>query len=106
MVKAELVARLAQQQGLKMAVAQRSVDTMFTAMTRALSDGRGIEIRGFASFKVKKYKGYQGRNPKTGTPISVKPKRGVVCDRGLLWGTRSNVRSGHEGKWDGREAPL
>jgi len=92
MVKAELVARLAQQQGLKMAVAQRAVDTMFSAMTRALSDGRGIEIRGFASFKVKKYKGYQGRNPRTGSPIAVKPKRGVVFKPGAELRRRVNKR--------------
>lgn len=82
MVKAELVARVAQEKGLKMAVAQRAVDTMFAAMTDALADGRGIEIRGFASFKVKGYKGYQGRNPRTGQPIAVKPKRGVIFKPG------------------------
>ena len=82
MVKAELVAKVAQQRGLKITVAQRAVDAMFAAMTRALAVGEGIEVRGFASFKVKRYKGYQGRNPRTGEPIQVKPKLGVVFKPG------------------------
>ena len=34
-----------------------------------------VEIRGFGSFKIKYYKGYKGRNPKTGETIEVKPKK-------------------------------
>jgi integration host factor subunit beta len=34
-----------------------------------------VEIRGFGSFKIKHYKGYQGRNPKTGEVIHVEDKR-------------------------------
>jgi integration host factor subunit beta len=34
-----------------------------------------VEIRGFGSFKVKSYKGYQGRNPRTGEVVEVKPKQ-------------------------------
>ncbi len=90
MVKAELVAKVAQQRGLKMTVTQRAVDTMFEAMTRALAGGEGIEVRGFASFKVKRYKGYQGRNPRTGEPIKVGPKVGVVFKPGAELRRRVN----------------
>ena len=34
-----------------------------------------VEIRGFGSFKVKAYRRYQGRNPKTGEIIQVKDKK-------------------------------
>jgi integration host factor subunit beta len=34
-----------------------------------------VEIRGFGSFKIKEYEGYQGRNPSTGEMVQVKPKR-------------------------------
>lgn len=44
-------------------------------MRETLVEGGRIEIRGFGSFTVKEYGGYQGRNPKTGEPIPVKPKR-------------------------------
>jgi integration host factor subunit beta len=34
-----------------------------------------VEIRGFGSFKIKGYKGYTGRNPKSGDVVSVAPKK-------------------------------
>ncbi len=49
--------------------------TVFTTMANALADGDRVEIRGFGSFKVKHYDGYTGKNPKTGEPIRVKPKK-------------------------------
>ena len=90
MVKADLINRLAEQRGLKRVVAQRAVDTLFDAMASALIGGEGIEIRGFASFKVKKYGGYQGRNPRTGQPIPVRPKSGVVFKPGAELRRRVN----------------
>ena len=47
---------------------------IFDGMRDALSEGGRIEIRGFGSFKVRNYKGYTGRNPKTGAEIQVRPK--------------------------------
>ena len=43
-------------------------------MTDTLVKGKNVEIRGFGSFTVKKYKSYTGRNPKTGKETTVKPK--------------------------------
>jgi integration host factor subunit beta len=44
-------------------------------MTQALQEGDGIEIRGFGSFTVRDYKAYEGRNPRTGDTVHVRPKR-------------------------------
>ena len=44
-------------------------------MTEALARGESIEIRGFGSFVIKKYDSYEGRNPKTGKKIQVRPKK-------------------------------
>ena len=44
-------------------------------MVDALKRGEGIEIRGFGSFTVREYKSYEGRNPRTGSPVHVSPKR-------------------------------
>jgi integration host factor subunit beta len=82
MVKADLVAKVAREQDMKVAEAKRAVDVVFGAMADALAGGRGIEIRGFASFKVKAYDGYRGRNPRTGEPIPVRPKRRVIFKPG------------------------
>ena len=51
------------------------VDTVFHHMKDALQRGEKIEIRGFGSFTVRPYKAYSGRNPRTGAPVPVPPKR-------------------------------
>ena len=51
------------------------VDLFFNKITNSLADGDRVEIRGLCSFYVKKYKAYAGRNPKTGEPTRVKPKK-------------------------------
>lgn len=55
--------------------ARMCVNTLFDAMTEALAADDRIEIRGFGSFKVKRYQPYEGRNPKTGEPVHVPEKR-------------------------------
>jgi len=51
-------------------------------MKAALCKGDNIEIRGLGAFHVKNYQGYNGRNPKTGEVIPVKPKRGILFRTG------------------------
>jgi integration host factor subunit beta len=44
-------------------------------MSEALAQGDRVEIRGLCSFYVKKYKAYNGRNPKTGEKVKVASKK-------------------------------
>ena len=37
--------------------------------------GERIEIRGFGSFEIRHYRAYEGRNPRTGEAVEVRPKR-------------------------------
>jgi integration host factor subunit beta len=106
MVKAELTERVAKLHNLKMTEAQRLVDTMFSAMTQALARGEGIEIRGFASFKIKKYSGHPGRNPRTGAPIDVRQKVGVVFKPGMELKQRVNQDRPRQHKSEGRERAM
>ena len=55
--------------------AKKICDTFFDAIKETLAKGERVEIRGFGSFIVKKYRSYTGRNPKTGEQISVPPKK-------------------------------
>jgi len=75
MTKTELIEALSKDTGLPIGKAQEVVKTLFSTMANALTNGDRVEIRGFGSFKVKNYQGYQGRNPKTGRPIKVKAKK-------------------------------
>ena len=75
MKKSELIEALAQESGMKFKDAELCVDTLFNGIADALAKGGRVEIRGFGSFKVKEYKPYSGRNPKTGKPIKVRGKK-------------------------------
>jgi integration host factor subunit beta len=65
-------------------------------MKIALCKGENIEIRGLGAFHVKHYEGYQGRNPKTGEVIPVKPKRGILFRTGKELRDRVNRIEGEE----------
>jgi integration host factor subunit beta len=75
MTKAELVERLAQKTKMSLQRAEFVVDAIFATMEQSLRRGERIEIRGFGTFQVRSYKGFEGRNPKTGEAIQVAPKR-------------------------------
>lgn len=76
MTKSQLITRLAEKiDGLTHKEAEVIVNTIFGSMKDALLRGERIEIRGFGSIKVKDYKSYKGRNPKTGEQIHVPEKR-------------------------------
>jgi integration host factor subunit beta len=73
--KSDLIEVLSEDPVLNSQLAEFVVEEVFNATTEALIKGDGVEIRGFGSFKVRKYDSYTGRNPKTGKNISVSPKK-------------------------------
>jgi integration host factor subunit beta len=75
MTKADLIAAIAGKLKCPWARAELLVDQIFVSMVDTLKRGEGIEIRGFGSFTVRQYKAYEGRNPRTGEAVNVKPKR-------------------------------
>ncbi len=75
MNKSDLVEALANSKNLTYKRAEEIVNLIFDSMSDAMVNSERIEIRGFGSFVVKDYKGYQGRNPKSGEVIQVKPKK-------------------------------
>lgn len=75
MTKADLIAAVADRLKLPVGRAELIVDQIFDCMVAALNRGEGIEIRGFGSFSIREYRAYQGRNPRTGEAVNVKPKR-------------------------------
>jgi integration host factor subunit beta len=75
MTKSDLVEKLATQLKLPKGKAETIVNTVFDSMEAALTKGERIEIRGLGSFEVRSYKAYEGRNPRTGDPVGVQPKR-------------------------------
>jgi integration host factor subunit beta len=75
MNKSQLIEALAKAEDLTLKKAEEVVTTVFGDMEDALIRGERVEIRGFGSFKIKHYEGYEGRNPKTGEIIHVTEKK-------------------------------
>jgi integration host factor subunit beta len=75
MIRSALVRRLAQKRVADRTQAELIVDVVFACFTQAMLRGEQIDIRGLGTFRVRSYKGYKGRNPKTGEQIEVRPKR-------------------------------
>ena len=54
---------------------ERIVSSIFVKMTDALSGGERIELRGFGTFEVRVREPRIGRNPKSGTKVSLNTRR-------------------------------
>jgi integration host factor subunit beta len=75
MTKSDLIEHLCQVEKLPKGRAELLVNTIFDCLEQSLRRGERIEIRGFGSFEIRHYRAYQGRNPRTGSTVAVKPKR-------------------------------
>lgn len=75
MTKSDLIYRMCETLRVPIGRAEDTVNAIFGAIEQALDRGERIEIRGFGSFEVRDYRGYTGRNPRTGSTVEVKPKR-------------------------------
>jgi len=76
MTKAELIERVSEQiQTLTKRQTEIIVNAVFNSIKDTLANGEKIEIRGFGSFRLRQRRSREGRNPKTGTPVSVPAKR-------------------------------
>ena len=51
------------------------VCVIFDSIVRALRSGDKVEIRGFGSFHTRRRRSRTGRNPRTGAPVEVPPKK-------------------------------
>lgn len=75
MTKADLVDEVVKVAGLSKKHAETIVNTVFGSIIDALERDDKIELRGFGSFRVRRRRSRQGRNPKTGDQVAVPEKR-------------------------------
>jgi integration host factor subunit beta len=75
MTKSDLVEFLSEKLRLPKGRAEEIINCIFDTMEQSLRRGERIEIRGFGSFEIREYKAYEGRNPRTGQTVAVKPKK-------------------------------
>ncbi len=71
MTKADIVDRVAGGTGLTKLETEAIIEGFFKTVIDYLKEGKGIEIRGFGSYRVKRKNARQARNPKTGESVFV-----------------------------------
>ena len=71
MNKTDLVASVANATGMSKADAGNAVESVFDAISSALSEGDEVRLVGFGTFRVSQRKATQGRNPRTGETIQI-----------------------------------
>jgi DNA-binding protein HU-beta len=71
MTKADIVDKVAIGTGLTKLETEAIIEGFFKTVIESLKEGKGIEIRGFGSYKVKKKNARRARNPKTGEQVQV-----------------------------------
>ena len=75
MTKADLVDEVVRVSALSKKHAEIIVNTVFASIIEALQQDDKIELRGFGSFRLRRRRSRQGRNPKTGDQVDVPEKR-------------------------------
>ncbi|MBI5199754.1 MAG: integration host factor subunit beta [Nitrospirae bacterium] len=76
MTKAELIEKVTEKMNsLTLKQTEVVVNLIFDSVKDTLAKGKKVEIRGFGSFRIRNRRSREGRNPKTGTSVSVPPKK-------------------------------
>ena len=75
MNKGDLIDTVSDDAGISKAEASRAVDSVITAITKALKTGKQVSLVGFGTFAVKKRAARTGRNPRTGEAIQIKASK-------------------------------
>jgi integration host factor subunit beta len=75
MTKSDLIKKLFNQTDLNPKQSETVINTVFEEIAASLERGQRVELRGFGTFGLKQRRARDGRNPKTGEPVKVEPKR-------------------------------
>ena len=75
MNKSELIDVVAKDSGLARTDAAKAVDSLVSAVMKAMKKGDDVAITGFGKFSVAKRGARNGRNPATGAPLKIKASK-------------------------------
>ncbi len=71
MTKADLIEAMANGADISKAAAGKALNSLTTAISKALKKGDKVTLVGFGTFSVTKRKARTGRNPQTGAEIKI-----------------------------------
>ena len=75
MRKQDLIRAVAQQTNLSESQATHAVNAVFSAIENALAEGDEVTISGFGTFRVAERAAREGRNPRTGGPMTIEARK-------------------------------
>ena len=75
MNKNELIAEVSNTAGMSKADTARALDGVIDSISASLTAGEGVRIVGFGTFSVVNRRASQGRNPRTGEPMTIKASK-------------------------------
>jgi len=76
--RTEIAKAIASSSSLTASKSRALLDSVIVAITTFLQEGKDVELRGFAHFRIKHIPARKARNPRTGAPVSVAARRKVV----------------------------
>jgi len=82
MTKAELVAKIASEDGITKSQAEKALDGFVSAVSAALSSGDKLTLVGFGTFSVGTRSQREGRNPRTGEKVTIPASKVVKFKAG------------------------
>ena len=71
MTKAELIASVSAEAGIKKSVAEKVLNSFITNIEKALKGGDRVTLTGFGTFQCAEKASRTGRNPRTGKEIKI-----------------------------------
>ena len=77
MNKSQLISAVAEEIKLPKIEVKKVVDTLFKCIEKNLKDSDKVVISGFGVFTVNNTPERMGRNPRTGEPVKIEPRRNV-----------------------------
>jgi len=84
MTKKEIALKIAEETGLKQVDVKKVVQGTLDHIIEALGRGEVVELRNFGVFKVKSRRPRVGRNPRTGTAVSIPQRKAVTFKSGMI----------------------
>ena len=75
MNKADLISVVATKIGITKSDSEKAIDAVFGSIIEALCSDDEVRLTGFGSFGISHRAASDGRNPRTGEPISIPAKK-------------------------------
>ncbi|MCE5334193.1 MAG: HU family DNA-binding protein [Desulfobacteraceae bacterium] len=77
MTKADLVSKMAESSGMAKSIAEKALNSFISAVSDALAQKEKITLVGFGTFDISERAQREGRNPRTGQPITIPSSKAV-----------------------------